>query len=106
MVDPHTMAAQPAETGGSAPQDPAQVAGAASSSLRHESAHLHVAGEARYVDDMPTPPNAVQVALGLSSRAHAPIIRMALGPVQAYPGVVCVLIARAIAHRSEELRVG
>lgn len=106
MVDPHTMAAQQAEASGVAPQGPAPVAGAASSSLRHESAHLHVAGEARYVDDMPTPPNAVHVALGLSSRAHARIISMDLGPVQAYPGVVCVLSARDIAHHNQISSVG
>ena len=106
MADPHTMAAQQTSPDAALPHALAQVPGAASTSMRHESAHLHVAGEARYVDDVPTPPNAVHVALGLSSRAHARIISMDLGAVRAYPGVVCVLTAQDIAHHNQISSVG
>ena len=39
----------------------------------HESAHLHVAGEAPYVDDMPELAGTLHAALGLSPMAHARI---------------------------------
>ena len=80
------------------PHGSVPVAGGASSSLRHESAHLHVAGEARYVDDVPLPPNAVHVALGLSRSAHARILSMDLSAVEAHPDVLCVLRAQDVAH--------
>ncbi|MGG6429065.1 xanthine dehydrogenase molybdopterin binding subunit [Acetobacter ghanensis] len=85
---------------------PKSPAGAASSSLRHESAHLHVAGDARYVDDVPLPQGAVHVALGLSSRAHARITHMGLDAVRAYPGVVCVLTAQDIPGHNQVSPVG
>ncbi|MBP6544910.1 MAG: hypothetical protein KA265_20125, partial [Piscinibacter sp.] len=38
--------------------------------LPHESAHLHVAGEATYIDDLPELAGTLHCALGLSPVAH------------------------------------
>ena len=51
-------------------QDEAVVAGISSP---HESASLHVSGEATYVDDIPEMAGTRYIALGLSQRAHARI---------------------------------
>ena len=64
--------------------------------LPHESAHLHVAGEAAYVDDLPELAATLHAALGLSTQAHARITGLDLGPVLAAPGVVGVLVAADI----------
>ncbi|MEM9319895.1 MAG: xanthine dehydrogenase molybdopterin binding subunit [Pseudomonadota bacterium] len=39
--------------------------------LPHDAAHLHVTGQARYVDDIPTPAGTLHLAFGLSSQARA-----------------------------------
>ena len=62
----------------------------------HESAHLHVAGEATYVDDLPEIAGTLHVALGLSEKAHARIRALDLTAVRATPGVVAVLTAEDI----------
>ncbi|MBC7310864.1 MAG: xanthine dehydrogenase molybdopterin binding subunit, partial [Rhizobium sp.] len=62
-------------------------------SLKHDSAHKHVAGSAEYIDDIPEPAGLLHGALGMSDRAHAEILSMDLSAVKAYPGVVCVLTA-------------
>ena len=62
----------------------------------HESAHLHVAGEACYVDDIPEIAGTVHAALGLSEKAHARIRSLDLDAVRAVPGVVAVLTAADI----------
>ncbi|MCB2114882.1 MAG: xanthine dehydrogenase molybdopterin binding subunit [Rhodobacteraceae bacterium] len=61
--------------------------------LPHDSAPLHVAGSARYVDDMPLPANALHLAFGLSTVAHGEITGMDLSAVRASPGVVAVWTA-------------
>jgi xanthine dehydrogenase large subunit len=60
---------------------------------RHESAHLHVAGEAAYVDDLLEARGTLHAAFGLSQRAHARIRTMDLAAVRATPGVVAVITA-------------
>ena len=62
-------------------------------SLRHDSAHKHVAGSAEYIDDIPEPAGLLHGALGMADRAHAEILSIDLSAVKAYPGVVCVLTA-------------
>ena len=62
----------------------------------HESAHLHVSGEARYADDVPLPASALHGAFGLSAAAHARLRAMDLSAVAAAPGVVAVLTAKDI----------
>ena len=64
--------------------------------LPHDSAALHVSGEARYVDDLPEPPGTLYGAFGLSTEAHAKILSMDLEPVRKAPGVVAVLTAADI----------
>ncbi|MGL4310266.1 MAG: xanthine dehydrogenase molybdopterin binding subunit [Paracoccaceae bacterium] len=58
--------------------------------LPHDAAALHVTGQARYVDDIPTPANCLHLAFGLSTVAHGRITAMDLSAVRAAPGVVAV----------------
>ena len=64
--------------------------------LPHESAHLHVAGEATYADDIPELAGTLYAALGLSEKAHASVKSIDLSAVHASPGVVTVLTASDI----------
>jgi len=59
----------------------------------HESAELHVSGEATYVDDIPELAGTRYVALGLSQRAHARITSIDYEAVKSSPGVVAVITA-------------
>ncbi len=63
-------------------------------SLPHDSAPLHVTGQARYVDDVPLPQGALHLAFGLSTEAHAEITALDLTEVLAAPGVVAVFSAQ------------
>ncbi len=67
----------------------------------HESAHLHVSGEAMYVDDLPELARTAHAALGLSTQAHARITRLDLDAVRAMPGVIGVLTAADIPGRND-----
>lgn len=69
---------------------------AAMPALAHDSAHLHVAGLARYVDDEPELPGTLHLAFGVSSEARARIVGIDLAAVRAYPGVVAVYTAAEI----------
>ncbi len=62
----------------------------------HESAHLHVAGEAPYIDDLPELAGTLHAALGLSPVAHGTLLGVDLDAVRALPGVVAVLTAADI----------
>lgn len=62
-------------------------------SLPHDAARLHVTGEARYVDDIPTPANALHLAFGKSAIARGSIQDIDLDAVKSAPGVVAVLLA-------------
>ena len=62
----------------------------------HDSAHLHVAGEADYVDDLVEPLGTLHAALGKSDEAHGRIRSLDLAAVRAAPGVVAVLTAADI----------
>ncbi len=64
--------------------------------LAHESAQLHVTGEARYTDDIPEPKGTLHAAIGISERPHARIRSIDLGPVLEAPGVVAVATAEDI----------
>jgi xanthine dehydrogenase large subunit len=64
--------------------------------LPHDSAVLHVSGEARYVDDLPEPPGTLHAALGVSQETHAKILSMDLDPVRRAPGVARVIAAADI----------
>ncbi|MFT8482129.1 MAG: xanthine dehydrogenase molybdopterin binding subunit [Gluconobacter cerinus] len=77
------------------------VQGAASTSMKHESAILHVTGRANYIDDMPEPKGMVHVVPGLSTKAHARIVSMDLSAVRSAPGVVLVLTAEDVPGENE-----
>jgi xanthine dehydrogenase large subunit len=74
-------------------QTPAQVVG---SSRPHESAHLHVAGAAPYIDDLPELAGTLHAALGLSPVAHGTLLSIDLATLRAQPGVVGVFTAADI----------
>jgi len=63
---------------------------------KHESAELHVRGQATYTDDIAELAGTLHAALGLSARAHAHVKSIDLAPVRASRGVVAVLTARDI----------
>lgn len=62
----------------------------------HESAALHVAGEASYVDDIPELTGTLHCALGLSPVAAGRLTGVQLDAIRAMPGVVDVLTAQDI----------
>ena len=62
----------------------------------HESAALHVAGEATYTDDMPELAGTLHCALGLASIASGKLLALDLARLRALPGVVAVLAAADI----------
>ena len=64
--------------------------------LRHDSAEGHVAGSARYVDDLPEPPGTLHLAFGLAADGHARLTGLDLDAVRAAPGVVAVFTAADI----------
>ncbi len=61
--------------------------------LPHDAAPLHVAGTARYVDDIPTPKGTLHLAFGFSPIAKGKITAMDLSTVRAANGVVSVMTA-------------
>ena len=69
--------------------------------LPHDSAPLHVSGEASYVDDLPEPRELLHVALGLSTHAHASINSMDLSAVRSAPGVVEVLDSSSVPAKND-----
>ena len=70
--------------------------GAVNQPLRHDSAVEHVAGSARYVDDMPEAPGLLHLAFGLAAEGHARLLSLDLDAVRAAPGVALVLTAADI----------
>ncbi|MCL4187969.1 MAG: xanthine dehydrogenase molybdopterin binding subunit [Rhodobacteraceae bacterium] len=61
--------------------------------LAHDSAVLHVTGQARYVDDIATPPGALHLAFGLSPVACGRIVALDLAAVRSAPEVALALAA-------------
>ncbi len=68
--------------------------------LAHESARLHVTGEARYIDDLPELRETLYAAIGMSERSHARIRALDLSAVERAPGVVAVLGAADVPGRN------
>ncbi|MBX3645248.1 MAG: xanthine dehydrogenase molybdopterin binding subunit [Rubrivivax sp.] len=62
----------------------------------HESAALHVAGTATYIDDLPELAGTLHAALGLSPLAHGRLRGIAVDKLRALPGVVDVVTAADI----------
>lgn len=76
--------------------EPAIIKGDARQARKHDSADLHVTGEARYIDDLPEPAGCLHLYMAMSERASGRILNMDLSDVQAVPGVVTVLTAMDI----------
>jgi xanthine dehydrogenase large subunit len=70
--------------------------GAVHQPLPHDSADLHVAGAATYVDDIPEPPGVLHCAFGHAEDGHARLLSLDLDAVRAAPGVVAVFTAADI----------
>ncbi len=68
-----------------------QIVGGVGQSRKHESADLHVSGEAYYVDDRPATQGQLYAAVGQSSKAHAKIKSIDLSSVKTAEGVVAVV---------------
>jgi xanthine dehydrogenase large subunit len=62
----------------------------------HESAHLHVAGEATYIDDIRELEGTLHAALGLSPVAHGKLLSIDTLRLRAEPGVAAVFTAADI----------
>ncbi len=76
-------------------------AGRAGAPIPHDSAHLHVSGEALYTDDIPEIRGTLHAAIGLSERAHARIKSIDLTKVRAAPGVVATLTAKDVPGKND-----
>lgn len=59
--------------------------------IKHDSAAKHVAGTARYIDDLPEPEGLLHVALHFSDRTHAKILNIDLSAALAIPGVMAAI---------------
>ncbi len=84
----------------SEPIDLEATTDAAGAPLPHESAALHVSGEAIYTDDIPELRGTLHAALGLLRHAHARIVSLDLDTVRAAPGGVVVLTSADIPGES------
>lgn len=71
-----------------------QIKGGVHQSIKHDSGHKHVTGQAIYTDDIPLPVGALHAYLGLSTCANGTIEQMDLSAVRNAPGVVGVLTHR------------
>jgi xanthine dehydrogenase large subunit len=80
----------------SAPESKTAAWTAVGVSRAHESARLHVLGQADYTDDIDEVRGTLHAALGLSSKPHAKIVSLDLDAVRASRGVVAVYTARDI----------
>ena len=70
-----------------------KISGGMGAAQPHESARMHVTGDAQYTDDIPVPEGTLHAAVGMSEKAHARITRLDLTKVSAADGVVAVLTA-------------
>jgi len=60
-------------------------------SIAHESARMHVTGQARYIDDLELPKGALFAAVGQTTIARGRVLSLDLSAVQSAPGVEGVL---------------
>lgn len=84
----------------------AQSGEARNPSIAHESAALHVAGSARYLDDLPEYAGTAHAYLGLSEIAHGRLLAMDLEAVRRAPGVIDVLTAADLGDHNDVSPVG
>ncbi|MFQ5533583.1 MAG: xanthine dehydrogenase molybdopterin binding subunit [Sphingomonadales bacterium] len=72
------------------------ITGGVHKAVPHDSAELHVSGEAIYVDDMAEPARLLHVYIGGGTVAHGRVRTLDLSTVRAAPGVACVISAADI----------
>lgn len=72
------------------------IKGGVRQALPHDSGAMHVAGSARYVDDLPEPRDMLMAYIAMSPVAHGDIKTLNIDAVTAAPGVVRVLTAQDI----------
>src|SRR5437764_8599538 len=77
------------------------VKGGVGAAIPHDSAHLHVSGEATYTDDIPEARGTLYAAIGMSDRAHARIKTIDLAKVRTAPGVVALITAKDIPGKND-----
>src|SRR5258706_12816532 len=75
--------------------------GGVGAAIPHDSARLHVSGEATYTDDIPEARGTLYAAIGMSDRAHARIKTIDLAKVRAAPGVVALITAKDIPGKND-----
>jgi len=102
-VEPETARADelPVQTRAREREEPAETEHAETAvvhkPMAHDSAALHVAGTARYVDDIAAPQGTLHLAPGwCRTAARGRIVGLDLEPVMSHPGVVRVITARDI----------
>ncbi|HEY2816487.1 MAG TPA: xanthine dehydrogenase molybdopterin binding subunit [Casimicrobiaceae bacterium] len=78
-----------------------KVKGSVGEPLPHDSAHLHVSGSARYVDDIAEVRGTLHAAIGMSERAHARLAAVDLAKVRGAAGVVAVIAAKDIPGKND-----
>src|SRR5881394_4421513 len=78
-----------------------RVKGGVGAAIPHDSAHLHVSGEATYTDDIPEVRGTLYAAIGMSDRAHARIKTIDLAKARAAPGVVALITAKDIPGKND-----
>jgi len=69
--------------------------------MRHDSAPKHVAGEARFIDDIREPEGLLHIAVGGAPVASGQLLGLDLAAVRAAPGVVAVLTAADIPGKND-----
>ncbi len=84
-----------------APANPTQLTvdvrqHAVATHTQHESAHLHVTGEAIYTDDIAAPRGTLSAAIGYARAAHARLNALDLSDVLKAPGVIAVYTAKDV----------
>ena len=78
-----------------------KISGGVHQERRHDSAHLHVSGQAQYIDDLPEPVGCLHLYVAMSERAHAEITEFDLTGVRQAPGVQCVISAQDIPGKND-----
>ena len=73
-----------------------EIDGGVGRAVAHDSARLHVTGEAIYIDDIPQVPGTLQAHIAQSTKAHARIASLDVSQVRVAPGVIAVLTAADI----------
>ena len=73
-----------------------EIDGGVGRAVAHDSARLHVRGEAIYIDDIPQVPGTLQAHIAQSTKAHARIASLDVSQVRVAPGVIAVLTAADI----------